>query len=76
MESHSTINPEVWILINGQVYILNYRASLYDVFEFLKDFNPLLITEHNQKILAQDLSKKTFINNLDRIEFVTIVGGG
>jgi thiamine biosynthesis protein ThiS len=65
-----------WILINGEVYIINYKVTLFDLFQFLQKTKPGLITEHNQKILSQDGSKKTILNHLDRIEFVTIVGGG
>nr|YP_010478984.1 Thiamine biosynthesis protein [Lietzensia polymorpha]UVI61289.1 Thiamine biosynthesis protein [Lietzensia polymorpha] len=66
----------IWILINGQVYIINYKVSLDDLFQFLQKIKPGLITEHNQKILSQEASKKIFLSHLDRIEFVTIVGGG
>nr|YP_009551229.1 Thiamine biosynthesis protein [Vischeria sp. ACOI 3415]QAA12158.1 Thiamine biosynthesis protein [Vischeria sp. ACOI 3415] len=65
-----------WLLINGQVYVVNYKVSLSDLFEYLQKIKPGLITEYNQKILSIDLSKKTFLTHLDRIEFVTIVGGG
>ena len=66
----------IWILINGQVYIINYKVSLDDLFQFLQKIKPGLITYHNQKILSQEASKKIFLSHLDRIEFVTIVGGG
>lgn len=65
-----------WILINGEVYVINYRVQLFDLFQFLQKTTPGLITEHNQKILSKEASKKTILNNFDRIEFVTIVGGG
>jgi thiamine biosynthesis protein ThiS len=65
-----------WILINGEVYVINHKVPLFDLFEFLQKTTPGLITEHNQKILSKEASKKTILNNFDRIEFVTIVGGG
>nr|YP_009550382.1 Thiamine biosynthesis protein [Characiopsis acuta]QAA11312.1 Thiamine biosynthesis protein [Characiopsis acuta] len=65
-----------WILINGEVYITNYKVTLLDLFQFLQKTKPGLITEHNQKIVSKEASKKTIVNHLDRIEFVTIVGGG
>lgn len=65
-----------WIFINGQVYILNYKVSLYELFIFIKKKNPGLILEYNQKIISQNQAKNVFLKHLDRIEFVTIVGGG
>lgn len=70
------INTETWILINGEVYVINYPIHLVNLFEFIGDKKPGLITEYNQIIARPELTKKIILNNLDRIEFVTIVGGG
>ena len=67
---------ETWILINGEVYVINHEVSLFDLFEFLGNMKPGLISEYNQIIVTTETSKKTILNNLDRVEFVTIVGGG
>jgi thiamine biosynthesis protein ThiS len=69
-------NTETWILINGEVYVINYPIHLVNLFEFIGDKKPGLITEYNQIIVKPEVSKKIILNNLDRIEFVTIVGGG
>ena len=69
-------NSENWILINGEVYAINYTVNLGQFFEFLGIKHTGLITEYNQVILKPDLSKKIFLNPFDQIEFVTIVGGG
>ncbi len=76
MENKSQTKLENWILINGEVYVINYSINLGQFFEFLGNTNTGLITEYNQVILKPDLSNKTFLNHFDRIEFVTIVGGG
>ena len=73
-ELHS--NSENCILINGEVYAVNYTINLGQFFEFLDINHSGLITEYNQVILKPDLSTKIFLNPFDRIEFVTIVGGG
>nr|YP_010478564.1 Thiamine biosynthesis protein [Chlorobotrys sp.]UVI60869.1 Thiamine biosynthesis protein [Chlorobotrys sp.] len=65
-----------WVFINGQVYIINYKVTIYDLFQFFQKIKPGSITEHNQKILSYNASKTIFLKHLDRIEFVTIVGGG
>lgn len=70
------VNTETWILINGEVYVINYPIHLVNLFEFIGDKKPGLITEYNQIIARPELTKKIILNNLDRIEFVTIVGGG
>ena len=69
-------NSGTWLLINGEVYVLNYQVQLSTLFDFLGNTKPGLITEYNQIIVKPELSKKVLLNNLDRIEFVTIVGGG
>lgn len=65
-----------WILINGQVYILNYKVTVSDILKFLQKTEFGLITEHNKKILSTEASQKTVLRHLDSIEFLTIVGGG
>ena len=76
MLNSQPINTETWILINGEVYVINYPIHLVNLFEFIGDKKPGLITEYNQIIARPELKKKIILNNLDRIEFVTIVGGG
>nr|YP_010478846.1 Thiamine biosynthesis protein [Neustupella aerophytica]UVI61151.1 Thiamine biosynthesis protein [Neustupella aerophytica] len=76
MTNASNLISGNWLLINGQVYVINYKVSLSDLFHYLQNIKPGLITEYNQKILSTDASKKIFLSHLDRIEFVTIVGGG
>jgi thiamine biosynthesis protein ThiS len=72
----ANLRREYWVLINGQVYILNYKVSLYDLFIFIQKEKAALILEYNQKIVSQLQAKNIFLKHLDRIEFVTIVGGG
>jgi thiamine biosynthesis protein ThiS len=70
------LNSGYWIFINGEVHILNYKVSLYDLFVFIQKEKSALILEYNQKIVSQLQAKNIFLKDLDRIEFVTIVGGG
>lgn len=76
MINNQHFNTETWILINGEVYAINYPIYLINLFEFIGNKKPGLINEYNQIIIQPELSKKIILNNLDRIEFVTIVGGG
>jgi thiamine biosynthesis protein ThiS len=72
----ANLRSDYWIFINGQVYIINYQVSLYDLFVFIQKEKSALILEYNQKIVSQLQAKNILLNHLDRIEFVTIVGGG
>jgi len=76
MLNNQPVNTPPWILINGEVYVINYPIHLVNLFDFIGDKKPGLITEYNQIIAKPELTKKIILNNLDRIEFVTIVGGG
>jgi thiamine biosynthesis protein ThiS len=76
MNNKKNLSPVHWIFINGQVYIFNYKVSLYELFIFTQKNPSGLILEYNQKIISQNQAKNVFLKHLDRIEFVTIVGGG
>ena len=76
MNNKTNLNSETWLLINGEVYVLNHQIQLSTLFDFLGTIKPGLITEYNQIIVRPELSQKLILNTLDRIEFVTIVGGG
>jgi len=76
MINNQHLNTETWILINGEVYVINYPVHLLNLLDFIGGKKPGLITEYNQIIIKPELAKKVVLNNLDRIEFVTIVGGG
>nr|YP_009550789.1 Thiamine biosynthesis protein [Eustigmatophyceae sp. Mont 10/10-1w]QAA11722.1 Thiamine biosynthesis protein [Eustigmatophyceae sp. Mont 10/10-1w] len=65
-----------WIIINDNIYTINYNLSLKDVIQFLDYKNCALVSEHNQKIVTKYDEKFCTIKGLDKIEFVTIVGGG
>ena len=69
-------NVGLWILINGEAYVINYPIQIANLFEFFGNKQPGLITEYNQIIVQSETAKKLTLNNFDRIEFVTIVGGG
>lgn len=69
-------SKEMWMLINGQVYILNHQISLTDLFEFLNHKKPSFITEYNQVIITPKTLSRIFLTNYDKIEFITVVGGG
>ena len=62
--------------LNGQKYCGKGQFSIFDLINYF-DYNlDLLVIEYNNIICDKKKWKKTFINNDDKIEIVTIVGGG
>jgi thiamine biosynthesis protein ThiS len=52
-----------YFLLNGQCYYFNYN-------------NSLLVLELNQSVYNKNKWHQTFIKNQDKVEIVSIVGGG
>nr|YP_009496568.1 thiamine biosynthesis protein S [Actinocyclus subtilis]AWT39281.1 thiamine biosynthesis protein S [Actinocyclus subtilis] len=62
--------------LNGQEYNTEGNFTLLELLHYFNyDFN-LLVIEHNYLIRKKQNWGQIFINNNDRIEIVTIVGGG
>lgn len=64
------------ILLNGQVYITNLNISIFDLLNFLMPRGSEVIVEYNHKIVFSENYKKIIIKDYDKIELITIVGGG
>lgn len=62
--------------LNNEEYRTVDCINLYDLITYFNYNESLLVLEYNQVILDQIHWKTTFIKNLDKIEIVTIVGGG
>ena len=67
---------QIQITVNGEPHTCLPNISLPDLLKDL-DFNPRLIAlEYNGEILHRQYWDSTIIKNDDRLEVVTIVGGG
>ena len=66
------------IFFNGESYnILSYKIfNLEDLIKFFNYKQNLVVVEYNGKIVHSQNWKKIFLKKNDRIELVTIVGGG
>ena len=64
------------IFLNGEKYSTNQNLTLFDLLVYFNYDNYLLVLEYNNLILDKTKWKTTFIKNFDKIEIVTIVGGG
>ena len=63
-------------LVNGQKYYTNQPINLLDLVNYFNYNNSLLVVEYNNLICNQKNLKKIYIKDKDKIEIVTIVGGG
>ena len=66
-------------LINGEIKIINFRESNPNLELLIAalGLNPkIIVVEFNGVILNQQKWKNQKVNNEDRLEIVTVVGGG
>nr|UBQ35490.1 Thiamine biosynthesis protein [Conticribra weissflogii] len=62
--------------LNGEEYCVNKSINLYDVINYFNYNSSLLVIEYNNFICSKKEWNRIFIKNQDKIEIVTIVGGG
>ena len=62
--------------LNGQKYLTSYPITLLDLITYFNYNKSLLVIEYNNLICNQEYWNNIIIKNKDKIEVVTIVGGG
>ena len=62
--------------LNGQQYYTEQSINLSDLISYFNYNDSLLVLEYNNSICNKKKWKKIVIKNNDKIEIVTIVGGG
>ena len=62
--------------LNGQEYYTQYNLTISDLVNYFNYNNSLLVLEYNNFICNKKKWHERFIMNNDKIEIVTIVGGG
>ena len=62
--------------LNGQEYNTEGNFTLLELLNYFSYNLNLLVIEHNNSIRKKQNWDQIYINNNDRIEVVTIVGGG
>ena len=62
--------------INGQTYLFSKKINLTELITYFNYTKRLFILEYNQAICPIDEWEQTFIADQDKIEVITIVGGG
>jgi len=62
--------------LNGQKYTTAYKVTISDLIKYFGYNQSLLVVEYNQFICQKTEWDKILIGKNDKIEIVTIVGGG
>ena len=62
--------------LNGQLYYIEKNINLFDLVTYFNYNDHLLVLEHNKLVQHKKNWKNIFIKDEDKIEIVTIVGGG
>ena len=64
-----------YFILNGQQYYTNYNLTIIELVNYFNYNISLLILEYNSTIWEKKNWNTTFIQNNDKIEILTIVGG-
>ena len=62
--------------LNGQKYYTYDQPTLFDLLSYFDYNTALLVVEYNAVITSKSEWKNILISDNDKIEIVTIVGGG
>lgn len=62
--------------LNGQEFVSSKVINLRNIIDYFNYNSSLLVLEYNHFICSKENWETIFINDKDRIEIVTIVGGG
>jgi sulfur carrier protein len=63
-------------LLNGQQYSIKQKINLSDLIDYFNYDTSLLVLEYNNVICNKKRWENIYIKHQDKIEIVTIVGGG
>nr|YP_010337505.1 thiamine biosynthesis protein S [Dixoniella grisea]UNJ17090.1 thiamine biosynthesis protein S [Dixoniella grisea] len=75
----STFVKQITIEVNGEPFLCvdrKYKYSLTDLIQYLNFNTDTTIIEYNQQIIEPKLFSTILLKNNDKIEFITLVGGG
>jgi sulfur carrier protein len=65
-----------YFFFNGQRYLTNSDPTILALINYFNYNTSLLVLEYNNLICSKENWEKIYIQNNDKIEIVTIVGGG
>jgi sulfur carrier protein len=64
------------VTINGEAAVIEKQSSLRDVIDYFKVQEASIVIELNEQIIKKEAWQSTTIQENDRIELVSFVGGG
>lgn len=70
------MSKRIVFLLNGQQYFTEYDLTILELINYFNYSNSLFVLEYNDLICNKKNWDKVIIKNNDKIEIVTIVGGG
>ena len=62
--------------LNGEKYYSNNRITLLELINYFNYNTSLLVLEYNNSICNKKNWNQIYLTNNDKIEIITIVGGG
>ena len=65
-----------YFFLNGHKYVSNEKLTILEIIKYFNYSTSLFVLEHNRIVCNKENWGKIYINNNDKIEVVTIVGGG
>lgn len=65
-----------YFFLNGQKYFTEHKLTILELTKYFNYNTSLLVLEYNNLICNKKNWEHIFIRNNDKIEIVTIVGGG
>jgi len=65
-----------YFFLNGQEYFTSSKLTILEIVNYFNYNTSLLVLEYNSLICNKKDWNKIYIDNNDKIEIVTIVGGG
>ena len=65
-----------YFFLNGQKYFTEYDLTIFELINYFNYNTSLLVLEYNNLICTKKNWDKILLQNNDKIEIVTIVGGG
>ena len=70
------MSKPIHFTLNGNKYFTDHKLTIFSLINYFNYNSSLLVLEYNNSICAKKNWDTILIKNNDRIEIVTIVGGG
>lgn len=69
-------NQDIIIYINGEPFVCSTPIKLIDLVQYLGFNLDLIVIEYNEEILSNTNLSVVLLQHMDKVEVITVVGGG